>query len=53
MELDGEVVILQPGDSVMIPPPQVHQISNAGDSDLILLAICVPAWTPDNSVYLD
>lgn len=53
MELDGEVVILQPGDSVMLPPPQVHQISNAGESDLILLAICVPAWTPDNSVYLD
>jgi mannose-6-phosphate isomerase-like protein (cupin superfamily) len=53
MEMNGEVITLSSGDSVMIPPPQVHQISNAGEKDLVLLAICVPAWTPDNSVYLD
>jgi len=53
MELDGEIAELGPGDSVIIRPHQVHQIANAGESDLTLLAICVPAWTPDNSIFLD
>jgi len=53
MELDGEIAVLGPGDSVIILPHQIHQIANAGEGDLTLLAICVPAWTPDNSVFLD
>jgi mannose-6-phosphate isomerase-like protein (cupin superfamily) len=53
MEMAGEVSTLTAGDSVMIPPPQVHQIANAGTDDLVFLAVCVPAWTPDNSIYLD
>ncbi len=53
IELNGERATLAAGDSVMLPPTQVHQITNTGDTDLVLLAVCVPAWTPDNSVYLD
>jgi putative monooxygenase len=53
MELDGETATLNPGDSVFILPDQVHRIANAGNQNLVILAICVPAWTPDNSVYLD
>jgi mannose-6-phosphate isomerase-like protein (cupin superfamily) len=53
LELDGETVVLGPGDAVAILPDQVHQIFNVGETDLILTAICVPAWTPDNSVFLD
>jgi mannose-6-phosphate isomerase-like protein (cupin superfamily) len=53
LEMDGETVILGPGDTVAILPDQVHQIFNAGEGDLVLLAVCVPAWTPDNSVFLD
>lgn len=53
MELDGEIAVLGPGDGVIILPHQVHRIANAGEGDLILLAVCVPAWTPDNSVFLD
>jgi mannose-6-phosphate isomerase-like protein (cupin superfamily) len=53
MEIDGETAILGPGDSVVIPPTKAHQITNAGDDDLVFLAVCVPAWTPDNSVFLD
>ena len=30
-----------------------HQIFNAGADTLRFLAICAPAWTPDNSAYLD
>jgi mannose-6-phosphate isomerase-like protein (cupin superfamily) len=53
LAVDGETVLLGPGDAVAILPDQVHQIFNAGETDLVLAAICVPAWTPDNSVYLD
>ena len=53
LELGEEVAQLGPGDAVAIPPGAVHQLHNAGDTDLMLLAVCVPAWTPDNSVYLD
>lgn len=53
IELDGQRAALGPGDSIILPAPQVHQIRNTGESDLVLLAVCIPAWTPDNSVYLD
>jgi len=53
MDMDGTSTTLGPGDSVVILPDHIHQIANAGDNDLVLLAICVPAWTPDNSVYVD
>ncbi len=53
MELDGKHATLNPGDSVVILPDQVHEISNTGTDDLVLLAICVPPWTPDNSVFVD
>lgn len=53
MEMGEETAALNPGDSVIILPPQVHRISNAGDTDLVLLVVCAPAWTPDNSVFLD
>jgi mannose-6-phosphate isomerase-like protein (cupin superfamily) len=53
MELDGEIAMMGPGDSVVILPNQVHQIANAGPGDVTLLAVCVPAWTPDCSVFLD
>ncbi len=53
LEVDGQSAALGPGDSIAILPNQVHQIFNAGHDGLIFLAICVPAWTPDNSVYLD
>ncbi len=53
LELDGETVRLHPGQLVAIAPPGVHQIFNDGPEPLHFLAICAPAWTPDNSVYQD
>jgi len=44
---------LHAGDCVVIPPQQVHQIANIGTAALRFLAICVPPWKPDDSVYLD
>jgi mannose-6-phosphate isomerase-like protein (cupin superfamily) len=53
MEIDGETVQVGPGDSVVIVPPQVHRIFNTGADDLVMLVVCAPAWTPDNSVFVD
>lgn len=53
VEIGGERRTVRPGDSLCIPSGTVHRIANEGAVDLIFLAICVPAWTPDNSVYLD
>jgi mannose-6-phosphate isomerase-like protein (cupin superfamily) len=43
------------GDTILIPSNVVHQIRNTSQSQesLVFLAVCLPAWTPDNSVYLD
>ncbi len=41
------------GDCVVIPPLKVHQITNIGAGELRFLAVCVPPWTPNNSVYVD
>lgn len=51
--LDGESTIIGPGHTVLIPPNKSHQIINIGSEDLEFLAICVPAWEPANSIYLD
>ncbi len=53
MEVDGQTTMLGSGDTIAIVPPCVHQIFNAGDVDLVFLAVCAPAWTPDNSIFLD
>ncbi len=51
--VDGHTAALHPGDAIAILPEQVHQIFNADEENLVFLAVCVPAWEPDNSVYVD
>lgn len=53
IEIDGVRTAVRPGDSIYIAPGEVHQIANTGADELVFLAICVPAWTPDNSVLVD
>ena len=53
MMVDDRELSLLPGDAILIHTLEKHQIFNAGDMDLEFLVICAPAWTPDNSVYLD
>ena len=53
VEIDGARRTVRPGDSLYIPPGAAHRIANEGSADLVFLAICVPAWTPDNSVFVD
>ena len=51
--IDAEEAIIKAGDAVAIPINAVHQIFNDSGEDLIFLAICAPAWTPDCSVFVD
>jgi mannose-6-phosphate isomerase-like protein (cupin superfamily) len=48
-----EEVVMVAGTAVLIPAPQPHKITNIGSEVLTFLAICVPAWEPDNSVFLE
>ena len=53
MVIDGEEKILVEGDCVLINPKQHHQIFNNSETTLEFIAVCVPPWTPDCSVFLD
>ena len=51
--LDDETRKVAAGDAIAIPANIVHTIINDSEADLVFLAVCVPPWTPDCSVYLD
>ena len=49
MTLDQKQFTLKPGQACSISPGEIHQIVNQGEKDLEFLAVCVPAWTPEDS----
>jgi len=49
MVLGGQVFSAAPSQVILIKPGQRHQIFNAGEEDLEFLAICAPAWRPEDS----
>lgn len=55
IEVGGATKIIQAGDTVLVPSNTPHQIGNPADSaeTLETLVICVPAWEPSNTVWLD
>jgi mannose-6-phosphate isomerase-like protein (cupin superfamily) len=53
IEIGSEAAMLRPGRIVLIPTPQPHKIYNIGQTDLVVLVVCVPAWEPTNTVGLE
>lgn len=53
LEIDDQKFTLSAGEAVLIEANEIHQISNKDDQDLIFLAVCVPAWHPDDSFDVD
>ncbi|MFX0094185.1 MAG: cupin domain-containing protein [Candidatus Hodarchaeota archaeon] len=53
MFIENKKYLVKPGDTIFIAPLEKHQIFTEGNSDLEFIAICAPAWEPDNSVFLD
>ena len=47
--LDNRQFNLAPSQAVLILPGQLHQIFNSGEADLEFLAICSPAWYPEDA----
>jgi mannose-6-phosphate isomerase-like protein (cupin superfamily) len=48
MVIDGHEFTLSPGQSCLIMPGEIHQVSNNQADDLEFLVICAPPWTPDD-----
>jgi mannose-6-phosphate isomerase-like protein (cupin superfamily) len=51
--IEDEETTVFPGQAVLIRPTKRHKISNTGETDLEFLAVCVPAWKPTNTVFLE
>lgn len=49
LEIDGNQFDLNPGEAVLIQPLEVHKIINNSPEELVFLAVCVPAWYPQDS----
>jgi mannose-6-phosphate isomerase-like protein (cupin superfamily) len=49
MAVDDRRFTLRPGETCLICPGEVHQISNPGNEALEFLAVCAPAWAPGDS----
>jgi mannose-6-phosphate isomerase-like protein (cupin superfamily) len=53
MLLADEEAIVTPQQAVLIPAQKPHKIINIGESDLVFLAVCVPAWEPTGTVFIE
>jgi mannose-6-phosphate isomerase-like protein (cupin superfamily) len=53
LTVGDETRMVGAGDTIVIPPGGRHKIVNVGEGDLILLAICAPAWHPEDSIYFE
>lgn len=51
--VDGETRQVSAGDMVAIPAKAIHNIHNPYSETVIFLAVCVPPWTPDCSVFIE
>jgi mannose-6-phosphate isomerase-like protein (cupin superfamily) len=49
MKIDQEEFVLKSGQTCLIEMGEIHQISNRADEDLEFLAVCSPAWVPEDS----
>jgi ethanolamine utilization protein EutQ len=53
ISIDSQEFELVSGQAVLILPGQKHQIFNPAFQDLEFLAICAPAWYPEDSFYVN
>lgn len=47
MQVGGEIFDVKAGDSIHIPKGTSQNIENKSNDDLIFLALCIPAFTPN------
>jgi mannose-6-phosphate isomerase-like protein (cupin superfamily) len=49
MQVNDKHFSLLPGQACWIETGEIHRIQNEGDMELVFLAICAPAWVPEDS----
>jgi len=52
MRIGTETRIVGPGDAVAIAPGARHQVVNTGETDLVFLCCCAPAYTHEDTVLV-
>ncbi len=52
MHIDGEVQEVRAGQAVVILPGQRHKITNIGETDLVMLVTCAPAYTDEDQILV-
>lgn len=53
MTLGEESFEVRPGDSVVIPPKTPHKLRNTGTEPLVLLCICAPPYSHEDTELLE
>jgi len=53
MIVGDEERIIESGQVVLIPKMKKHKLYNLEDGPLEMIAVCVPAWEPENTVWLE
>ena len=53
MMIDGRMFGLLPGQACWIEAGEVHQIKNEGETELVFIAVCAPAWVPEDSFEVE
>ncbi|PSO57591.1 MAG: cupin domain-containing protein [Cyanobacteria bacterium QH_8_48_120] len=54
MHIDDETQVVEPEDTVYIPPNAKQYIRNCGDEPLVFVCIVDPAWHQENeTIYTD
>ena len=51
LEVAGERRRVRPGDAVLIPPGAWHTLDNDGTSELIILCMCAPPYSHDDTFF--
>jgi mannose-6-phosphate isomerase-like protein (cupin superfamily) len=51
LEVDGEITRVRPGDAILIPPRVWHTLENNGTSELIILCVCSPAYSHEDTFF--
>lgn len=51
LEVDGETRKIRPGDAILIPPGAWHTLENEGTSELIILCMCSPPYSHEDTHF--
>lgn len=51
LEVDGETRRVRPGDAILIAPGSWHTLENDGTSELIILCMCSPPYSDEDTLF--